>query len=703
RSTQRDIDKRDLQRALKYGRRESAWGERWLVEYDGITFITDSTMRREVTAYPSPLPSIDMDFSAIEEHLKAKRLFEQKPELSTSHTLIIIDNSGSMLDKKNDIHLYRDSQNAAFSLTALEFVAEQVLSKSGVNSDLVSLIKFSEHPSIEFSKEPMGWHVYNKILSHRDKQTYKSRQGAPLMDELSGGSNYLPALAEAQQLLESGCHDQLALSLFFYSDGRPTDHTKLGITANESYEKMKVAMMRMATQFGEALTVSMVGLGDLHDQFTPLKAMAEAATAAGAKGSFERCDRTAHSISSAISSTVTSTNKTRLTLQDGGRTKYTERSDLRSENNSFPKHIWRYFKIAGHLVYNPQAKELSPHSSLPLAAVQAYPYEASERQYSPPPFIAINRNYFGKGAERVAFRCRLSDSKHPTGFVFGEMTAKETKHEQRIERVDFHQGFAETQMFANYLANQFNMYVKNSQYYSQAQIPELKFLPCSVLLLEDPSWPVDGLRGVLVEKMLDTGRFPWTKWNDNNGAVNGKRAHKAVDVDFELKELQRENAQDFDAIAEDEEESDDDESLSDMECEGANEQDEEARGRSSNIGIDPSDYARECRCLLNYTEAFTHFTYRFTNKRVMVCDIQGVFNTHTNPPTLELTDPAIHYASAKGRRMVYGKTDKGRSGMNAFWKTHKCTKICKLLHLSAKNKRWNNNWREESAQFMFGI
>ena len=97
-------------------------------------------------------------------------------------------------------------------------------------------------------------------------------------------------------------------------------------------------------------------------------------------------------------------------------------------------------------------------------------------------------------------------------------------------------------------------------------------------------------------------------------------------------------------------------------------------------------------------EAFTHFTYRFTNKRVMVCDLQGIFNTDTNPPTIELTDPAIHYASSKGRRMVYGKTDKGRSGMNAFWKTHKCTNVCKLLHLSAKNRKWSRDWRSESTQ-----
>eukprot|EP00956_Cyclotella_meneghiniana_P016759 scaffold26736_cov59-Cyclotella_meneghiniana.AAC.3 len=32
--------------------------------------------------------------------------------------------------------------------------------------------------------------------------------------------------------------------------------------------------------------------------------------------------------------------------------------------------------------------------------------------------------------------------------------------------------------------------------------------------------------------------------------------------------------------------------------------------------------------------------------------------------------------SSKGRRMVYRRTDKGKTGVNAFFKTHKCTKIC---------------------------
>ena len=97
-------------------------------------------------------------------------------------------------------------------------------------------------------------------------------------------------------------------------------------------------------------------------------------------------------------------------------------------------------------------------------------------------------------------------------------------------------------------------------------------------------------------------------------------------------------------------------------------------------------------------EAFTHFTYRITHKRAMVCDLQGIFNADMIPPTFELTDPAIHYASAKGRRMVFGRTDKGRSGTKAFFKTHHCNKICKMLHLSARNKEWSCDWRRESAR-----
>ena len=156
--------------------------------------------------------------------------------------------------------------------------------------------------------------------------------------------------------------------------------------------------------------------------------------------------------------------------------------------------------------------------------------------------------------------------------------------------------------------------------------------------------------------------------------------HMPIDVDFQMKEMQREKAHTLDMIGEESE----DESVSDIESDESEAGDVEA----NSLGIDPSEYL----------QAFSHFTKCFTNKRLLVCDLQGVFNTHTSPPTIELTDPAIHYASAKGRSMVFGRTDKGRSGMNTFFKTHKCNNICKYLHLSAKNKRWDRNWRHESSQ-----
>jgi len=550
-------------------------------------------MRREVTAYPSPLPEAEVDSLTLTASAKVKLLLEQKPELSTSHTVIVVDNSGSMLSKKNDVHLYRDCQNAAFSMTALEFGAEQLFSNTAGNSDLVSLVKFDANASVEFSREPIGWPVYNEILSRRDKQDYRSRQFAPQMDELTGGSNYLPALKQAKDLLNSGCHDQLALSLFFFSDGRSTDHMKLGVSTEESYKLMKEEISELASTFGDLLTVSMVGLGDANDKFTPLIEIANAATAAGAKGSFEHCERTAHSISSAISSMVTSTTETRVALQEGGRRGFTERSDLTSEKFSFPKCKWEYFKIVDHLVYDRYVKQFEHDAALPLAAVHASPEEASKRRFTPPPHIAINCNYVGKGAERVAFRCRLADKESPDGFVFLDMVAKETKHDHRIgERISFHEGFAETQGFASYLAYQFNKRLRSAPKYCPRTTPQLHLLSCSVLLLEDPSWP-GGERGVLVEKMLDTERFSWTKWNDNNGEVHGrKRTHVPIDVDFELKELEREKRHNLGAIVEDDEDSKGDETVSDVESDDCDDNVGEATAVDI-LGINPSDYLRE--------------------------------------------------------------------------------------------------------------
>lgn len=700
RREQRDIDKRDLQRAIKHGVYERAWGQRWRVEYDGIVFITDVSMRREITAFPAPLPLMPIDSAMASDHEKAKRLLTEKPGLSTSHTVIVIDNSGSMLAKKNNIHLYRDSQNASFSFTALEFVAEQLFHQTAVNSDLVSLIKFRNRAEVSMEREPIGWPIYNKILSHRNVQKHVERQMLPYMDELYSGSNYLPALEKANELLETGYHEKCALSLFFFSDGQSTDHTNLGMSKTETKDRMREEIASMATRYGDALTVTTVGLGNREDDFSALEAMASAATESGAKGNFEYCDKTAKSISSAISSMVTSTTETRTALQEGRRRGFTTREDLKEEKDAAVKFDWQYYLIKDHMVYDPMMKTFVHSGLLPLAAAESHPEEAFRRSYNPPPYLAINRNYFGKGAERVAFRCRLSDSDAVSGFTFDTMVAKETKDVERIdEKIEFHRGFMETQDLANYLANKFNQHLRGLPNFDHLTTPRINFLNCSILLVDDPTWPT-GLRGVLVEKMLDTERFRWTKWNDNNGMVDGKHKHIALDVDFELKQLQKERkvVVDLGAITEEDEEeeedSDDDESVSDVDSDSRIEEEE----AEEDAGVDVAITSKKELNPSDYLQAFTHFTYRYTSRKVLVCDLQGVFNTDMTPPTFELTDPAIHYASTKGRRMVFGRTDKGPTGMRNFFNTHKCTTICKYLELSAKNKKWKGNWRQESKR-----
>lgn len=692
RREQRDIDKRDLRRARKYGTRTRCWGNRWCFEYDGITFITDGSMRREVTAYPSPLPEETIDDSMNEYHTNAKYLLERKPELSTSHIVLVIDDSGSMLDKKNGIHLYRDSQQAAFSITALEFVAEQLFNKTAVNSDLLSLIKFNSTASTEFSHEPIDWIVYNKLLSHRNEENYQARRCSPVFDKIYGQSNYLPALESAHDILKKSSHGKCALSLFFFSDGLPTDDIAKGISRDEAEALICNTLAHMSWEFGEAFTVSIVGIGDPNDDFSILKRMAEAATYAGAKGSFEFCGRTAISLNTAVSSLVSSTTVTRTSLMNGQSSTLTMRKGLQSEKEAVARFDWEWFEIHDHWVYDSYWKRWEATKRLPLGAVQANPNLAKSRREAGTPnpeFLAINRNYLGKGAERVAFRCRLADNRNAGGLVFDTLVAKETKDVERMrEKFEFHVAFIETQDLANFLAFQFNKRLRGLPNYQAGVTPQLSFLQCSVLRLKDPAWD-GGLRGVLVEQKLDTDRFRWTKWNDNGGMVHGVQKHIPLDLDFELKQLMTEDrvANLGGITEEDEEESSDDESVL-SNIEGDSNKAEPNLGAAGRDGHAETDIKP-----FDYLQAFTHFTYRYTNGRVMVCDLQGIFNTDMTPPTFQLTDPVIHYASGRGRRMVYGRTDKGRYGHRSFFRTHKCTSVCQYLELSAKNKSWKRDWR----------
>lgn len=72
-------------------------------------------------------------------------------------------------------------------------------------------------------------------------------------------------------------------------------------------------------------------------------------------------------------------------------------------------------------------------------------------------------------------------------------------------------------------------------------------------------------------------------------------------------------------------------------------------------------------------EAFTHWTYHFTNGYLMITDIQGIVKSDE----YILTDPAIHCTDINR----FGDTNFGKKGMEIFFQKHKCNQICKTLKL----------------------
>ena len=72
-----------------------------------------------------------------------------------------------------------------------------------------------------------------------------------------------------------------------------------------------------------------------------------------------------------------------------------------------------------------------------------------------------------------------------------------------------------------------------------------------------------------------------------------------------------------------------------------------------------------CLPSLLSTQAFSHFSYCYTQGQTLVCDIQGVDDLYT--------DPQIHSRDGKG----WGHGNLGAQGMLKFFETHHCNAICK--------------------------
>lgn len=433
RRAERDIDVRDLKAAVKHGvkhpaQRDPSTGQRrWRYTYADVVYITDSTSKREITSWVAPIsvPAAKLTLKEIGDNERAKERLEKDPSSCTSHTVIVVDQSGSM--RKTDVADFYDRSRAVFGMLALDFVAKPRLSGERTDADVVSLVLMQDSASIAINREPMGLVLYNQLVHLHDN-------GYPQFN-----GNFLPALDRAEQLLNSHTHGECGLSLLFFSDGRPSDHTAyLGAGSyQEAAGKITDRVRALAETFGEQLTITTLGFANPEQDFTVLENMAEAARGGGARGQFIRPELSSKGLGTAIAHSVSSLTATKLRFTKLAVDR--QRREVRHVEREAAGTQWDHAlstakTAAGYVVYTTQVRryEYSPedtmlHWGTPWAEVDLLSEEANG--------IAIRSRALGDGAERLVFGLQVCCQYH-TIYVgaFGSTCKKHALYSHNTSR-----------------------------------------------------------------------------------------------------------------------------------------------------------------------------------------------------------------------------------------------------------------------------
>jgi hypothetical protein len=268
RRSERDLTKRDLQAAVKYGKKERGYADRhgrprWMFTFADIVYITDSTCTVEITSYPLPIHVAAAPITREMCKIHAAALLAVEiPRTWTSHTVLVVDQSGSM--KKPDMADCSNRSDAVWVSLALDWTSKQI-EGGAKGSDVVSLLLMNDEATLVFEDQPIDWLLFNRLLELRKTSRPRSH------------GNYIPALDSAEELLLSNTSGRCGLLLLFLSDGKPSDRVHGG---SQSVLEKHISMTSerigvMASQFGRRLTVGTIGLGVNVHEFAVLKTMAQ--------------------------------------------------------------------------------------------------------------------------------------------------------------------------------------------------------------------------------------------------------------------------------------------------------------------------------------------------------------------------------------------------------------------------------------------
>jgi hypothetical protein len=255
------------------------------------------------------------------------------------------------------------------------------------------------------------------------------------------------------------------------------------------------------------------------------------------------------------------------------------------------------------------------------------------------------------------------------------LVAKESKFiEEGQTRVTYgyHRNFVKVQMKAARFAKKFNQ--KLDMLKVDCMIPRITFLACSVYFIDEQNIEY------LAEERLDYRLYK--KWNNNAGGVDGViKINRAFDEEKFKSELQKKAGNRHNLITTLEEDGDD----TDGDDTDGDDYDEEANDPYCDL-LKSEEVTRLEKEVIDddIPQAFTHFTYVYSKRNYMVCDLQGELKIVDSYPWFAFTDPCIHRRNYHYHNKLpdrYGRTNRGNKGMQDFFRTHHCNPVCELLRL----------------------
>eukprot|EP00923_Selenidium_pygospionis_P005567 GHVN01009421.1.p1 GENE.GHVN01009421.1~~GHVN01009421.1.p1 ORF type:complete len:466 (+),score=27.29 GHVN01009421.1:149-1546(+) len=436
----RNVEKRDLKAAIKYGTKEVQvcsrqgphYGEiRFKYTFADTVYITDATSTQEITSYVLPLKIEQLDISNDEKllHENFKNALKQHPHKVQSHIICILDQSGSM--RTCDVDDFRTRSDLVFATLALDSLGNMIDSGKATGLDVASIIEMNEIATLQFDREPLTNCLYNKLIQ-RSESTCPRSHGC-----------YSPALslARKQAIKCPAC----AVFMFLLSDGRPSDpHHK---------EKMHETLRFLGAKFGKRFVFCGVGIGKAAGDFSILRRLCETVKPY-AQGLFMG----QASSSAQLSSTLLTITQTYSTLRDNvsalaGHEGRTLRPICRVEF-SFQRSDADWHKCFRGVKIKRIERRWDPRIQHPGISYRRWRWVDGVSQSYDFARIRFLKQRFAEGAKRLVFKFNEVNSK---GEAVGPiLVAKDSRYLKNRDNEDFHRSFCVTQRKAAELADAFN-------------------------------------------------------------------------------------------------------------------------------------------------------------------------------------------------------------------------------------------------------